>query len=172
MISPIIQAILTGLATAGFIGLSAKDNTDGTTTIKDGSGADIITINPQSEVFTVEKPLVSAKTTLNRIASTATSQQTNANIKTVNLINNNRIYHVSVIPDTNFKTLGNIVIRVANSDLLTVNTADLTDTDALSIPLPPEGIALNSGDNIEVFIWSSDGTSVTATVMILTGVKA
>ena len=172
VISPLIQAILTGLATAGFIGLTQTANADGSTSITDGTGATIVTLNPQSEVFTSEKPLFSARTQLNRIASTSTVQEGQANIKIVNIINKNRIYHVSVIPDANFKTLGNIVIRVGNSDLLTVSAGTLTDTDALSIPLPPEGLVLDSGDNIEVFIWSLDGTSVTATVMILTGIKS
>lgn len=171
MISPLIQAVLTGLATAGFIGLTQTANADGSTSIKDNTGVPIITLNPQSEVFTIEKPLKSAKTQLNRISSTSLSKGA-SNIKLVNLINNNRIYHVSVIPDASFKTLGNIIIRVGNADLLTIDAGALTDTDALSIPLPPEGLILDSGDNIEVFIWSLDGTAVTCTVMVLTGVKS
>jgi hypothetical protein len=171
IITPLIQAILTGLATAGFIGLTTKAESNGDTSILDGQGNNIITLNPQSEVFTSEKPLKSAKTQLNRISSTALVKGA-SNIKLVNLINGNRIYHASVIPDTSFKTLGNIIIRVGNSDLLTIDAGDLTDTDALSIPLPPEGLILNSGENIEVFIWSLDGTAVTCTVMVLTGVKS
>jgi hypothetical protein len=170
VLTPIITAIMTGLATAGFLNLSSKDNADGTTSILDGQGQNIVTVNPQTEVFTNEIPLKSAKTQLNRVSSTALVKGA-ANVKIVNLIQNNRIYHVSVIPDASFKTLGNLIIRVGNSDILTIDAADLTDTDALSIPLPPEGLSLDAGDNIEVFIWSLDGTAVVATVMILTGVK-
>ena len=109
MVSPIITSLLTALATAGILLLSTKQNADGSTTIFSGDKP-IITLTPDQLVQ--EIPLNSIKCTLRRITTTATSKPANPQVRLVNLAHNNRLLHVSAIPDATMKTNGAVEIEV------------------------------------------------------------
>ena len=171
VLAPIIlSAILTGLATAGFINLTTKTDTRGNTTIFNESGQPIFTI-PQQTISS-EIPLTSIKATFKRVSGiTDTSKPANPNIRLVNNIKNNRLYHVSIVPDATMKTDGVLEIEVNGSGLLKVDVGSLTDTDALNIPIPNEGLSLNQNTTIDFFVHTPSGGAVALTALTLTGVK-
>ena len=165
----ILSAILTGLATAGFINLTTKKNKDGSTTIFNESGQPILTV-PQV-TFASELPLISVKATLKRVSGITATSKSIANIKLVNNTRNNRLFHISVIPDATMKTEGTALVLVGGSSVLNIDEASLTDTDAISVPIPNEGLALNQNTTIEFFVWNRLGNPVALTALVLTGVK-
>lgn len=167
MVSPIITAILTGLATAGFINLTTTKNANGDTSIL-SNGQNIITL-PES-IFSSEIPLLGVKATLERISTSATSRAGTPDVKLLIIAKNQRLFHISIVPDATFKTNGALDIELNGTKLIGIKTAHLTDTDALTIPIPNEGVILNQNTAIEFFSWVSAGTGA-LTVLVLTGVK-
>ena len=168
--SIILQAILTGLATAGFINLTTKTDKQGNTTIFNESGQPIFTIPQQT--LSSEIPLLSVKATLKRVSGIVdTSKPSTPNIRLVNNIKNNRLYHISIIPDSTAKTDAVIEVEVNGSGLLNISVGALTDTDALSIPIPNEGLALNQNTFIDFYVHTPSASPVAITALTLTGVK-
>jgi hypothetical protein len=168
MVGVIISAILTGLATAGFINLSTKDEKDGSTTIL-SDGTPIINL-PQNTIAQ-DVPYGTIVATFERIVTNVASKPASPNVRIVNAIKNNRLLNVSLIPDATMKTEGEAIVAVSNSDMLTIKKSSLTNTDAISIPIPDSGLALTQSSSIDISAWNTDGNLVALTVLILTGVK-
>jgi len=76
---------------------------------------------------------------------------------------------ISLIPSTDFKTLGAAEIYVNDNKFFTIAAADFTDLDSLNLPLGNNKKKLQKGKDIGVKIKSSDGTSVALYVLAIIG---
>jgi len=81
-----------------------------------------------------------------------------------------KLLHLAFVPDTNFKTKGIINILVNGVDLIPdTGIGTFTDPQDFSVPIPRGGLTIRRGENVEVFVWTSDGTAVALTVAPLLG---
>lgn len=166
MVSPVLTHVITALASAGIVGLILRKEKDGSATILQGEKP-IVNVPSNLIQPTLELPIVDSKVFFRRISAPTTKGTPQINL--INAINGNRLYHISFIPDATFKATGALEVSLNNSTFLDVQATQLTDTDALSIPIPPEGIEIKNGGGINVNAWDSGSGSIT--VLILTGVK-
>jgi hypothetical protein len=165
--NPLVIAMIGALAGVGLTNLIPKAQADGSTTIFDG---DKPIINIPSEGLikpTVEVPITDFNVTFKRITAPATKGS--AQINLINQVKDNKLLHVSFIPDATFKLLGQLELLINGKTSLNTDAGDLTDTDAMSIPIPNEGVFLEIGQGIKLTAWDAGTGNVT--VMILTGVK-
>jgi len=169
MVGVVIASILTGLATAGFINLSTKDQADGSTTIFNEKGEPIV--NVPSVTLAQNIPYLSIKATFERLSSSAVSKPNSPNLRIISGIPNNRLISVSLIPDSTFQTEGEAIIAVNGSDILTIKKASLTDVDVISIPIPDEALAIIQNTPIDINLWNTDGNTVSLSALVVTGVK-
>jgi hypothetical protein len=166
MVNPILVSLMSGLAGAGLTALLLKDEPDGSVSITSG-GQPIVNIPSNLLQASIEIPVQDISVTLKRITAPATKGDPQLTI--TNQINGNKLQHLSFIPDATFKSTGQLEIDINGSTVLNTDVADLTDVDALTIPIPNEGIELDQGQGIKFNAWDSATGSVT--VLILTGVK-
>lgn len=163
----ILQSILTGLTTAGFINLTTKKEEDGSTSVLSG---DTQIINLPEDVVSELKPYEEVKATLNRISTSATSKPASGNIKLTNVNGTSRILNFSIIPDSNAQTGAVIEVLKGNGTILSVAQGALTDTGVIDLPMPEGGLKFNQGESLETFVYSPTGSTVAVTMMIVTGV--
>jgi len=71
-----------------------------------------------------------------------------------------RLLSLIMIPDTNFKTLGALSIKVSETDLMPITTfGDFTDISALEIPLPNNtGKLFKKQSKIKFHVWTNGAT--------------
>ena len=169
MVGVVIASILTGLATAGFINLSTKEQEDGSTTIFNEQGQPIVNV-PQVTI-SQNIPYLSIKATYERLSTSATDRPASPNLRIISGIPNNRLITVSLVPDATFQTQGEAVVAVNGSDILTLKKASLTDVDVIGIPIPDEALAIIQNTPIDVSLWNTDGNTVVLSALVVTGVK-
>lgn len=165
-INPIILSIIGALAGVGIANLIPKAEADGSTTILQGEKP-IVNVPANLIQASVELPLKDITVTFKRI--TAPTSKGDPQISLSNNVLGNRLLHFSIINDATFKLLGQFQLEINNKTVLETNSADLVDTDALSLPIGAEGIQLDVGGGVKFNAWDSGAGNVT--VMILTGVK-
>ena len=166
MTNPFVIALIGALAGVGLSNLIPKAQADGSTTIYQGEKP-IVNVPANLIQPSIELPIQDMSVTFKRI--TAPTSKGDPQIVLTNTVNGNRFLHLSIIPDATFKLLGQIEIEINNKTVMQTASADFTDTDALSLPIPTEGLELKVGAGIKFNAWDSGAGSVT--VMILTGVK-
>jgi len=169
VVGVVIASILTGLATAGFINLSTKEQEDGSTTIFNEQGQPIVNV-PQVTI-SQNIPYLSIKATYERLSTSAIDRPASPNLRIISGIPNNRLITVSLVPDSTFQTEGEAVIAVNGSDILTIKKASLTDVDVIGIPIPDEALAIIQNTPIDVSLWNTDGNTIVLSALVVTGVK-
>ena len=79
------------------------------------------------------------------------------------------INDISLIPSTNFKTLGRMKVKINEALFFEDNAvADYTDVTEV-IGQSIKGKKLKGKQKIEIFMWSSDGTEIGLTMVIFIG---
>lgn len=163
----ILQSILTGLATAGFINLTTKKEPDGSTSVLSG---DTQIINLPEETVTELQPYDEVKAVFKRVSTSATSKPATGNVKLTNVSGTSRLLGFSIIPDANAQTGAVVEVLKGNSTVLDVAEGALTDTGVIDLPMPEGGLKFLQGESLETFVYSPSGSTVAVTMMIVTGV--
>jgi len=112
------------------------------------------------QIQTKEKEDSFSYTKAHRVTTTATVKPTTPNISLKNpLDKDSKVYEISFLPDTSFKTKGIIEIYVDDAIVFEHNAvADFTDLVDLKIKFRT-GKRIKRGKKVEVFVWTSDGSS-------------
>jgi hypothetical protein len=167
MVNPIVTGVLGALVAVGITNLIPKAQADGSTSLFDGD-KELINIPNQNIIqASVEVPITDFHVVFKRISAPTTKGSAQINI--INQVKDNRLLHISIIPNTAFKASGQLELLINGKTSLNTEIGDLSDTDAMSLPIPNEGVFLEVGQGIKFTAWDASAGSIT--VMILTGVK-
>lgn len=80
-----------------------------------------------------------------------------------------RIFYITLVPDSAFKTLGNVFIDVeGHSDILQFSAGTLKRASELVLKMTEEGALFPNNTRIKVFIWGN-GTPIELSVFITIG---
>jgi hypothetical protein len=166
MANPLIIGFISALAGIGLTNLIPKAEADGSTTIFQGEKP-IVNVPQNLLQATVELPIRDLSVSFRRFAMPATKGAPQINLQ--NNINGNRLLSFQIIPDATSKLTGQIELEINNKLIMETDAGDFTDTDALSLPIPEEGLELVQGGGVKVTGWDSATGNIT--MIVVTGVK-
>jgi len=109
--------------------------------------------------------------------SNASAKRSNSNSPQYELKNESsvikRIFSISIVPDATFKAEGFLAITLNGAPFFPIsnlNAGDFQDVDSITIPIPDTyGLKILPKDKLKVFIWSSTGAVINASVAIFIG---
>ena len=112
------------------------------------------------QIQTKEKEDSFSYTKAHRVTTTATARPTKADISLKNpLDKDSKVYEISFIPDSTFKTKGIIEIHIDDALVFEHKAvADFTDLVDMKLKFRT-GKRIKRGKKVEVFVWTSDGSS-------------
>ena len=121
------------------------------------------------KVKVITRPFRFGKTIVDRITTTEITKPDEPQITITNPLDEDvRITAITLIPDgTNFITKGLLKLSIDEVTVLEINNAaDLTDLNNLPLSIPNEGWEIKRGRNVELYAWTSDGTSSSITLIV------
>lgn len=166
-----VGAILALLLSQGFTGLKAFADSNGDTNIT-GFDSKGTPINVQLKNNAVVSPQYDFK----RITSSQTTKP-DENTPSYELKNTSgvikRIFSISIVPDSNFKTDGILAISINETTFFPIGNlqaGDFQDVDSITIPIPDTyGLKILPKDKLKLFIWSPSGSLVGVTISVFIG---
>ena len=122
-------------------------------------------------VMTRAEPFKHMSHDIIRLTSTATKKPDTANLSFKSELDDDvENIIVSFIPDSVFRTKGNIEVNVNNNPHMTVNPPNLTDVASFDMHVADVHDTLMKGQKIEIRIWNSvDAALIAITVGLTTG---
>lgn len=165
--NPILISVLTGLATAGFLNLTTKNEKGQTQIFSENKPV----ISFPDSILSDDRPYSNLKNYFSRVLTSSTVKPTSPNFKIQNVSNNILITSINLIFDANAKASGALEIVLDSKSLIEIPTTGLTDVDGLSLPIPKEGLSFASGSTIEVFFYNPTGLTSAFTFLLTVGNK-
>lgn len=156
----VLTAVLSALATAGFINLTSKPVDQGIQVLSNGQPLMVIPLVGLSR----------AHATVNRIVTSNSSKQPNPDLKITNPYNGSYIFSIAFRPNIQAKTDAIIESYVDNDPLLNISSGSLTDVDVLNVPIPTDGIIFHANSSLDFYVYGI-GNSIAVTIFTLIGVK-
>lgn len=117
-------------------------------------------------------PLQKIRTYFKRINTTNQIKQSKPDLRIANPYNiSAKIYSIAIIPDSTAQTKLFCQILLDDDELLYVAGGDMADTSVINVPIPIQGKSIDKQKYIDVFIWTSDGSSSNLSVSSTIGVS-
>jgi len=78
-----------------------------------------------------------------------------------------RIMGITLIPDESFKTKGIVNLDIGRAPYFSgMAAADFTDISTFAVPISDDGYEIDANESVEIYIWTSDGTSCSLTAIV------
>lgn len=163
IVESIVATIVSLFVSKGIQDIETKNKSNGNTVIS-CQGKTLAEIKP-------ERGILSPLERIKDVITTNSQKQIQPDLEYLNnLDRDQKIFGLSLSPDTGFKTKGHLIILLNERIFMEISAGDL-NVSAIDLRIPNQGLHFNQGSKLQFFIYNEvDATQISIRIELLTGV--